>query len=497
MTLATQTAPDTDMDTPPEHRSAASTDAVPPMARHGRVIDEPPVVLVVDDDRALCAALQRAFLRQGWQVYCANTYAEALARCRMVRPDMLLTDQALPDGAGLDLLQALLATDPDLAGILMSAYADIAITVDAMRAGAVTVLAKPLALDYLVEVVTRAAQIARLRRRDRLSQLHPGTLDALDALGHCRRMRDVAQELLTLAPGRTPVLLQGETGTGKGHAARLLHQLSPRRRAPFVELNCASLTPALFESELLGHERGAFTDAKDTKRGLLELADGGTLFLDEVNELQPDVQPKLLKVIEEMRFRRLGGVTEREVDVRLVLASNRPLLAEVQQGRFRTDLYYRLAGGTITIPPLRERDPEEILRLAQVFLLEEQRSVGRGPARIGEKTAQAIVAYYWPGNVRELRAVISTAVLRAVNDAELEVRHLRLAPPLSPQAATEHLEGTLSLRELERLHIARVLVRTGGNRLRTARILGITRTTLYKKLADYELDGVGRSESPG
>ena len=200
MTLATHTAPDTDMDTPPEHRSAASTDAVPPMARHGRVIDEPPVVLVVDDDRALCAALQRAFLRQGWQVYCANTYAEALARCRMVRPDVLLTDQALPDGAGLDLLQALLATDPDLAGILMSAYADIAITVDAMRAGAVTVLAKPLALDYLVEVVTRAAQIARLRRRDRLSQLHPGTLDALDALGHCRRMRDVAQELLTLAP---------------------------------------------------------------------------------------------------------------------------------------------------------------------------------------------------------------------------------------------------------------------------------------------------------
>lgn len=460
--------------------------------RHGRVANDPPVVLIVEDDTTLNAALRRVFVRQGWEAHSVMCCAEARERFHLAHPDVLIADLTLPDGEGLAMMQEFLASDPELSAILMSAYADIATTVDAMRAGALTVLAKPLALDHLMKVATRAAQLTRLRRRENLMVLRPGTLDALEELGHCRRMRNVAQELLTLAPGRTPLLLQGETGTGKGHAARLLHQLSPRQRAPFVELNCASLTSALLESELLGHERGAFTDAREAKRGLLELADGGTLFLDEVSELQLDVQPKLLKVIEEMRFRRLGGVSERRVDVRLVLASNRPLLADVQAGRFREDLYYRLVGGTITIPPLRDRDSEEILRLAQMFLLEEQRSVGRGPARIGAQAAEAILAHRWPGNVRELRAVIATAVLRAAADDELALRHLRLTPSPVTAETADLVDGTLTLRELERLHISRVLVRTGGNRLRTARLLGITRTTLYKKLADYELGLVGR-----
>lgn len=473
------------------HKRGPEAVSTPSLRRHDRVANEPAIILVVEDDSSLNLALQRAFTRLGWHVHGAANCAEARRKFAAAHPDVLLSDLALPDGAGLDLMQELQTSDPDLAGILMSAYADIATTVDAMRAGAMTVLEKPLALDYLVEVATRAAQLTRLGRRESLMKQHPGALDALDELGHCRRMRDVAQELLTLAPGRMPVLFQGETGTGKGHAARLLHQLSPRRLAPFVELNCASLTSTLLESELLGHERGAFTDARESKRGLLELADGGTLFLDEVSELQADVQPKLLKVIEEMRFRRLGGVNERRVDVRLVLASNRPLINDVQAGRFRADLYYRLVGGTITIPPLRERDSEEILRLAQMFLLEEQRSVGRGPARISSQAADAILSYDWPGNVRELRAVIATAVLRAASDDELGVRHLRLTPA-SMAATGSDLDGTLTLRELERMHIARVLVRTGGNRLRTARLLGITRTTLYKKLADYDLDLVGR-----
>lgn len=458
-----------------------------------RVLDEPPAILVVDDDRALREALRDLFTRDGWQVQAAGSMAEARAAMAHSTPDVLLTDVALPDGTGLDLVTVLLAMDPDAVAIVMSAYADVAGTVDALRAGALTVLEKPLAAEALLDVVGRAAHMVRLRRRERLATLHPGALESLDALGHCRRMRHVAHELLTFAPGRAPVLLQGETGTGKGHAARLLHQLSPRRLAPFLELNCASLSPALLESELLGHERGAFTDAKGTKRGLLELAHGGTLFLDEIGELKPDVQPKLLKVIEEMRFRRLGGVEEHRVDVHIILGSNSSLRAEVEAGRFRPDLYFRLAAVTITIPPLRERDPAELLRLAQSFLLEEQRLVGRGPVRFSEEVADALRAHHWPGNVRELRSVMATAVLRANTEDVLQLRHLRLSSPLSAAAAEERLEGTMTLRELERQHIARVLVRTGGNRLRTASILGITRTTLYKKLADYDLDGVGRS----
>ncbi len=459
-----------------------------------RLADEARAVLLVDDDQLLRGALADSFRRRGWDVGTAASRAEVADAVRALRPDVAIMDLELPDGSGLDVLARLQSDDPDLACIILSAYADVPTAVRALRAGAETVLEKPVDFDHLFTVAERAADVTRLRRRHRLSQAYPGVLDSLDALGRCPRMRAVARELLVLAPGRAPVLLQGETGTGKGHAARLLHALSPRAQGPFVELNCAGLSAALLESELFGHERGAFTDARVSKRGLLEVADGGTLFLDEISELQADVQPKPLKAIEELRFRRVGGLEERRVDVRVVLASNRDLAADVRAGRFRADLYYRLVGSVITIPPLRTRAPSEIVRLATTFLLDEQCHLGRGPVRLTDAALTVLETYPWPGNVRELRSVIATALLRAVHADAIDARHLSVHDVAPANGGrSDAVDDTLSLRELERRHIARVLVRTGGNRMQTARILGVTRTTLYKKIADYDLEGVGRS----
>jgi transcriptional regulator with PAS, ATPase and Fis domain len=306
-------------------------------------------------------------------------------------------------------------------------------------------------------------------------------------------MEELRRQIEVLAEGSAPILLSGETGSGKGWAARLIHSSSPRRAAPFVEVNCAGLSATFLDSELFGHEKGAYTGARAQKLGLFEIANGGTLFLDEVGDLAPELQPKLLKVLESQRFRRLGGTREIEVDVRLVAATHHDLPQAVKTGRFRQDLFYRLAVLPLHLPALRERGREDIMQLASRILAELRAKTGRGPSRFAPDTLELLARHSWPGNIRELRNVLERVMLLAGNAEELRPEHLPLELRGSGECEPEVGDDDLSLQAVERRHIARVLLHSGGNRAAAARVLGVTRATLYKKLKQYDLGMLDRA----
>jgi two-component system response regulator AtoC len=451
----------------------------------------PQRILVVDDDRAVLNVLARRFEKSGWDVLSASDGASAVAAVQREAPDVVILDLQLPDTSGLAVLEQVKDVDADMGVVILTGHGDIPLAVDAIQRGAENFLAKPVDLDHVLAVADRALETVRLRRRNRyLSSRQPAATD-LEALGSSSAMRDVAARIHRVAAGDSTVLLLGETGTGKGWVAERIHRLSSRRAHPFVEVNCGSLTPTFLESELFGHERGAFTDAKERKRGLLEVADKGTVLLDEIGDLAPEIQPKLLEVLETRTFRRLGGTREIDVDIRLIAATNRPLEKDLAAGRFRDDLYYRLAVMPITLPPLRERTPEDIAAVAYASLDALRQRVGRAPERISDTALNTLVHYGWPGNIRELRNVIErililypdTDVIRPENLPDQLVRHR--AAPAGP------LE---SLEDVERRHIMHVLEHVDGNRAEAARILGIGRTTLYDKIARYGLKDVGRED---
>ncbi|HEX7243219.1 MAG TPA: sigma 54-interacting transcriptional regulator, partial [Longimicrobiaceae bacterium] len=300
-------------------------------------------------------------------------------------------------------------------------------------------------------------------------------------------------ELLAASEGTT-VLLLGESGTGKGWVAQMLHAHSPRARAPFVEINCAGLSATFLDSELFGHEKGAFTDAKSMKRGLFEVAHGGTLFLDEIGDLAPDLQPKLLKVLERKTFRRLGGTREIEVDVRLVAATNRELAEDVSAGRFREDLFYRLNVLPLTLPPLRERSRDDVLELVHRLMGDLRRLHPRGGTRLAEKALDLLLGYGWPGNVRELRNVLERALVLSMGEDAILPEHLppELRNPAAAGAPVREHQVILSLEEMERRHIERTLVMLDGNRTHAAEAMGISRATLHNKIKLYGLELVGR-----
>ncbi len=432
-------------------------------------------ILVVDDEAGVRETLVEFFETFGYTARAAATASAARAMAADHAPDVVLLDLRLPDADGLLLLDALRADDADIGVIVLSGFADVRTTVGAMQRGAVDVLEKPVDLDTLAAAVTRASERGRLRRELAVLRARDRTQGAPadDPAAHVSLPRTF-DELVELAARNpeAPVLLQGETGTGKGFVARRIHDRSNRRDAPFVEINCASLTSTFFESELFGHERGAFTDARTAKRGLLEVAGAGTVFLDEVAEMPLEVQPKLLKVIEEHTFRRLGGTTSLRSSARLIAATNEPLAAAVDGRRFRADLYYRLQVLTIVLPPLRERRAE-IPALADALL-------PRG-ARLSPEALAALLAYPWPGNIRELRNALWRASILA--DGAL-IRAVHLGLPAGPGDVSAP-EGALSLAEAERRAIGRALRETAGNRTRAAALLGVARSTLLAKLRRY------------
>src|SRR3989449_2354156 len=319
-------------------------------------------VLLIDDEPDVVRAVGAYLERTGAEVTRAVTAEEGMQAYERVRPDVVILDLHLPDAHGLDVLERL--KGQGAAVILLTGNGDIETAVKAMQLGAENFLTKPVDMTHLAAATARVAEKVRLARQNALLRARDHEGEGLDSLGVSPAMRELARQIeLLAASDRSTVLLAGESGTGKGWAARIVHHLSPRSRGPFVEVNCGGLSATFLDSELFGHEKGAFTDAKERKQGLFELADGGTIFLDEIGELAPELQPKLLKVLDTKTFRRLGGTREMTVDVRLIAATNRDLVSDVQSGRFREDLYYRLSVMPLRLPPLRERSREDRLAL--------------------------------------------------------------------------------------------------------------------------------------
>jgi DNA-binding NtrC family response regulator len=430
-------------------------------------------VLVVDDDRTVRETLADFFETLGYAAQSAATASEGRQAAAANAPDVALIDLRLPDATGLTLLEALRADDPELGVIMLTGHADVPTAVRAMQQGALDFLEKPVDLEALEASVSRAAELVRLRRE--VARLRTVADDRVH--GDALRVGPPSLERLIDLAARNddvPVLIIGETGTGKGFLARHIHERSARASHPFVEVNGASLTATFLESELFGHERGAFTDAKSAKRGLFEVASRGTLFLDEVGELASEVQPKLLKVLEDRTYRRLGGTTQLRSDARVIAATNRALPELVTAGRFRADLFYRLQVLTLSIPPLRER-VGEIADLAHTVL-------PRG-AKLSARALRALEGYAWPGNVRELKNTLWRAALLA-DGTPIEPQHLSLATTGSnAQPVTD-----FTLEDAERQAIRRALGATGGNRVRAAELLGIARSTLQEKLKKLSID---------
>jgi DNA-binding NtrC family response regulator len=442
-------------------------------------------VLLIDDDVDVLRSIGNYFERFGYEVTRELSGEAGLATFDRLRPEVVILDLGLPGMDGMEVLEHLRQRDASV--ILLTGQTDVATAVRAMQMGAENFLSKPVDMEHLAAATARVADKARLRRINEALLIQSAPGHGLDSLGASSGMQDFAHQVALLAQSeRTTVLLNGESGTGKGWVARMIHDLSPRSKAPFVEVNCAGLNATFLDSELFGHEKGAFTDAKDRKQGLFEIADRGTIFLDEIGDLAPELQPKLLKVLETKTFRRLGGTREITVDVRLVAATNKNLQTEVESGGFREDLYYRLSVMPLTLPAVRDRSREDRLALLTRIMGDLQSELPEGPGALSSEVLERLLAYPWPGNVREMRNVLERALILGRGQPAVSVEHLpgefRARPGIGDRRHTP-----LSLEDLERQHIERTLKHHAGNRTRAAVELGISRATLINKIKRYNI----------
>jgi two-component system response regulator AtoC len=459
----------------------------------------PFTILIVDDERTLARSIKLFLAEQGYEAEVAENADKALELLDRLRPDLVFLDVSLPGMSGIELLKRIKEFDRNIAVAIMTAYGSIEGAVEAVKLGAFDYIKKPVDLDELKLLADRAREISRMRQE--LSYYREREVRGLPIkgiVGKCETILEVIARVQQIAAleESPPILITGETGTGKGLVARTLHSQSRRASRPFIEVNCTALPGTLMEAELFGYERGAFTDAKESKMGLFEAADGGFLFLDEVGDIEVSLQGKLLRAIEEGVIRRIGGLRDRRVDVNIVAATHRDLEEEVKAGRFRKDLYYRLAVITIDLPPLRERG-EDILMLATHYLDKFNAKYGKAIRGIDDKAVRILMEYPWPGNVRELSHVIERAVLWSQGERLLEEQ---LALATSPQALTSTsqpppiapIQGTLppegiALAEWERSLIEQALKECGGNQTKAAKRLGISRDTLRYRLKKYGL----------
>lgn len=454
----------------------------------------PPNILVVDDERLIRWSLEQQLQREGYRVQSAETGAQALQRAHDEPPDLVLLDVRLPDGDGLELLERFRAKDRECLVIMITAHGGVESAVRAMKLGAHDYLIKPFEADELKLTIRKALETRALRREVVRLQSEASQGAALgDLIGVSRSVGDLKVLIQRLAQSdATTVLLQGESGTGKDLAARVIHFASARARGPFLAVNCVALPEHLLESELFGHEKGAFTDAKTQKKGLFEQADGGTVYLDEIGDMRLDLQGKLLRLIEEKAFRRLGGMRDIKADVRIIAATNRDLAGCLAAGQFRADLYYRLNVFPIRLPPLRER-PEDILPLATRFLGSFSREMRREPPAIHPEAQACLRRYGWPGNVRELRNVLERALILA-EGATIQAEHL--PPEIGGQPATSRSGAAkvaavslpvngLRLEDVERDLVRQALESTGGNQVHAARLLGISRDALRSRMKKF------------
>jgi len=448
----------------------------------------PGKILVVDDDRALCELLEEDLSRRGHQVSTALKVVDAREFLHQQEFDAVLTDLNMPGISGIDLCAELHDNRPDLPVVIMTAFGSLETAIAALRAGAYDFVTKPVDLDLLSIALGRALQHRHLQEKVRLlnSQVRRQRSDD-EMLGESPVFQKVKEQIMRIADLETSVLISGESGTGKELVARALHQQSQRCDGPFVAINCAALPENLLESELFGHVKGAFTDAREQRKGLFVEATGGTLLLDEIAELPLALQPKLLRVLEDHKVRPLGGSIEIDCDVRVLAATHRDLEEAVAAGHFRSDLFYRLNVIQLELPPLRDRG-NDILILALQFIKQLSQRFNKSVVGLAQPAAACLLAYHWPGNVRELRNVIERALALTLHDQLTiedfpeQIKHPSGAAPLPARLVDPG--SILPLSEMESRYIHQVLEQLDGNQTLAARLLGVDRKTLYRKLKE-------------
>lgn len=445
-------------------------------------------ILIVDDERLICRSLAKEFAQEGYTVFTAENGKEALALYEEESPEVVLLDLKLPDMNGLEVLKRLRELDKNITVLIITAYGSLDSAIQALRLGAYDYLTKPFDLEAVSFAVRQALERSRLQKEISYFRTRVSERFGLHRLiGESAPVKELRQQIIKIAQSEAAtVLLQGESGTGKDLVAHIIHQESKRANYPFVELNCSALPSSLIESELFGYERGAFTDAKERKIGLLEVANKGTIYLDEIGDMNSTLQAKILNVIENKRFRRLGGVKDLVVDLRFIAASNKNLSQEVEKGHFRQDLYYRLKVFPIIIPPLRER-MSDLPLLINFFLDELRKEFRKNIAGVSANALNFLHNYSWPGNIRELKNVLERAFI-ICDEGWIEPEHL---PPelinTRPAAGRaisywELPSQGISLRELEEDFIRQALERSRGNQVKAAKLLGISRDALRYRL---------------
>jgi two-component system response regulator HydG len=448
-------------------------------------------VLIVDDDASLCETLALGLGKRGYRTESRMVAGDALVVLAAEEFDVVVTDLNMRGTGGIELCERIVANRPDIPVIVLTAFGSLETAVSAIRAGAYDFISKPVELDVLAIAINRAAKHRELReevRRLRQEVVRAGPPD--DFVGQSSAMRAVYEMIERVSDSETTVFVTGESGTGKELVARALHRRSRRRERPFVAINCAAMPEGLLESELFGHTKGAFTDAKSDQPGLFLQADGGTLFLDEIGDMPATLQPKLLRVLQDRSVRPVGARTWVPIDVRLITATNRDLESAIEEGAFREDLYYRINVVHIDLPPLRSR-AGDVLPLAQHFLRQFAARAEKNIAGISPAAAEKLVAYSWPGNVRELQNCIerSVALARydhiATDDLPEKIRAYRSSNVI---VAGDDPSELVRMEELERRYIARVMEAVGGNKTAAARILGLDRKRLYRMLERLGLD---------
>ena len=453
--------------------------------------NEQPLIVVVDDEDLIRTWLGEKLRAAGYAVETAATGAEGRRLVLSADPALMLLDLRLPDGDGIRLLQEFREIDRDLIVIIVTAYGEIETAVESVKSGAYDFVEKPVDFDTLLLTIEKALETRRLRRQvAAFREQHRWRFANIDLVGRSPALQSIVEIVEKVAQAESAaVLLTGESGTGKELVARAIHAQSPRSDQPFVEVNCSALPENLVESELFGHERGAFTDARSRKQGLAELADGGTLFLDEIGDMPAAAQAKVLRFLEDSRFKRVGGTSDIKVDARMIAATNHDLDRMVESGAFRSDLFFRLKVVPIHIPPLRERR-EDIVPLALFFVEQLSRDLKRDPATLTESALRLLEGYSWPGNARELRNVLERVLILGgpgdirAEDIPVEIHEPFPASPDYAYACDLPPEG-LRLEDVERHLMRQALVRTSGNVTRAADLLGLSRDTLRYRLAKH------------
>jgi two-component system response regulator AtoC len=446
-------------------------------------------ILVIEDNEDLCFTISKVLQKEGYRVFAAKSGEEGLPTLRKELVDLILLDLKLPKMNGIEVLSRVKEMDADLAVIMMTASTDVKPAIEAMKMGALDYLMKPFELEELKLVVKKALEMHQLKNEvARLKREHTRSYPNDTIYGESERIQEIRKLIQIVAETpRTSVLIQGESGTGKELVSNAVHFASSRSNKSYIKINCSAIPDNLLESELFGHEKGAFTDAKMMKKGLFEMANTGTIFLDEISSMKLSLQPKILRVLETQTFRRIGGIADIKIDIRVIAATNTNLGELVKNKEFRDDLFYRLKVMEIDLPPLRERK-EDILLLAKLFLQEFNKEFNKRVQKLHAKTEDLLQNYNWPGNVRELKNVIERGVILTQGEI-VQPEHLPLELREGSKLAVPERTslGKMSLEEMEKLHITEVLNSVGGNKSQAAKILNISRSTLREKLKTYSI----------